>query len=129
MSLAMRHPPTGCRSPRRRLRSPNRSDDGGTIRSRRGSHTCFWNRTKFEVRERGLSHGKGNFSSAPQRDGGHRFTGTDLVLDGTTTNGQGGGLFNEGTAYLIESVLRNNMAAVGAASRTPGSSRSSGASR
>jgi len=30
-----------------------------------------------------------------------------------TTNGPGGGLFNEGTAYLIQSVLRNNMAATG----------------
>src|SRR5882672_1199644 len=38
-----------------------RSDDGGTVRSRRGSHTCFWNRTKSEVRERGRSHGKTNF--------------------------------------------------------------------
>src|SRR6266849_1836879 len=44
---------------------------------------------------------------------GGTFTGTDLVLDGNSTNGQGGGLFNEGTAYLIESVLQNNMAAVG----------------
>src|SRR6266851_6530105 len=44
---------------------------------------------------------------------GGTFTGTDLVLDGNTTNGPGGGLFNEGTAYLIQSVLRNNMAATG----------------
>ena len=44
---------------------------------------------------------------------GGTFTGTDLALDGNTTNGPGGGLFNEGTAYLIQGTLRNNMAAEG----------------
>ncbi len=44
---------------------------------------------------------------------GGTFTGTDLALDGNTTNGPGGGLFNEGTAYLIQGMLRNNMAAEG----------------
>jgi len=36
----------------------------------------------------------------------------------------GGGLFNEGTAYLIQSVLRNNMAATGGGFSNTGSSRS-----
>ena len=44
---------------------------------------------------------------------GGTLTATDLVLQGNSTNGQGGGLFNEGTAYLFESVLQNNMAAMG----------------
>src|SRR5205823_768771 len=49
------------------------------------------------------------------------FMGTDLVLDGNTTNGQGGGFFNEGTAYLIQSVLRNNTAAGGGGLANTGS--------
>ena len=40
---------------------------------------------------------------------GGTFTGTDLALDGNTTSGPGGGLFNEGTAYLIQGMLRNNI--------------------
>ena len=44
---------------------------------------------------------------------GGTLTATDLVLQGNSTNGQGGGLFNEGTAYLFESVLQNNTAAMG----------------
>ena len=35
------------------------------------------------------------------------------MLDGNTTNGPGGGLFNEGTAYLTDGVLQNNMATIG----------------
>src|SRR5439155_2487869 len=54
---------------------------------------------------------------------GGTFTGTDLVLDGNTTNGPGGGLFNEGTAYLIQGVLRNNMAAASTLPRGPPSWR------
>src|SRR5439155_15953433 len=49
------------------------------------------------------------------------FMGTDLVLDGNTTNGQGGGFFNEGTAYLIQSLLRNNTAAGGGGLANTGS--------
>ena len=49
------------------------------------------------------------------------FMGTDLVLDGNTTNGQGGGFFNEGTAYLIQSILRNNTAAGGGGLANTGS--------
>ena len=41
------------------------------------------------------------------------LTATDLVLDGNGTNGSGGGIFNIGNAYLIQSVIQNNMAAVG----------------
>jgi len=41
------------------------------------------------------------------------LTATDLVLDGNGTNGSGGGIFNIGNAYLIQSVTQNNMAAVG----------------
>ena len=52
---------------------------------------------------------------------GGSLIGTDLVLDGNTTNGQGGGLFNEGTAYLIDSVLQNNTADAGGGFSNTGS--------
>jgi len=50
------------------------------------------------------------------------FTGTDVVLDSNTTNGQGGGLFNDqGIAYLTQSVLRKNKAATGGGVANTGS--------
>jgi len=44
---------------------------------------------------------------------GNTLTATDLVLDGNGTSGSGGGIFNVGNAYLIQSVIQNNTAAVG----------------
>jgi len=64
----------------------------------------------------GLTVRNGNEASGLGGGGIHNvgtFIGSDLVLDSNTTTGQGGGLFNEGNAYLFQSVLRRNRAATG----------------